>query len=328
MKILMQGAIVVAVAAALYGATAHAQTDVALSGFRTMTSSSSGGGTQQTPHDSEGGIIELRHIVNPLVGFEGAVSFNPDNQSFAPETGACGFVCGLTPQEVSGKLTEFTLDWVVSMKAGKVRPFALGGVGFAFTVPGRNPTVTTPNRPVPGYSVTTVVRPVFVYGGGLDYSFTKRFGLRVQFRGNMTKAPDLRSLYVDNQVHPDIRADGRDLLSFLVVHLRRGERFRGGSAAHFLQRKIGRERLHSRNRTGCATMLIVLPLHYGVSAPGLPFSSGSGRRRSVQVIAIPRHRDSGSKQTNAAAGTVIINAHCESGSPAWDGNGRRIRLRV
>jgi len=204
MKIWMQGAFVVAVAAGLSGVTAHAQTDVALSGFRTMTSNSSGGGTQQTPHDSEGGIVELRHIVNPLVGFEGAVSFNPDNQSYAPEAGACELVCGLPPQEVSGKLTEFTLDWVVSVKTGKLRPFALGGVGFAFTVPGRNPTVTTPNGPVSGYSVTTVVRPVFVYGGGLDYSFTKRLGLRVQFRGNMTKAPDLSDLFTSTTKYTQI----------------------------------------------------------------------------------------------------------------------------
>ena len=54
MKIWMQGAFVVVVAAALCGATAQAQTDVALSGFRTITSSSSGSGTKQTPTDSEG----------------------------------------------------------------------------------------------------------------------------------------------------------------------------------------------------------------------------------------------------------------------------------
>ena len=81
MKIWMQGAFVAVVAAALCGATAQAQTDVALSGYRTITSSSTGSGTKQTPTDSEGGLFELRHIRNPIVGYEFEVSFNPANES-------------------------------------------------------------------------------------------------------------------------------------------------------------------------------------------------------------------------------------------------------
>ena len=76
MKIWMQGAFAAIAAAALFSASAQAQTDVAVSGFAT-TSSSNGHGTQQTPETSEGGLFELRHIVNPLVGYEFAYSFNP-----------------------------------------------------------------------------------------------------------------------------------------------------------------------------------------------------------------------------------------------------------
>lgn len=195
MKIWMQGALVAALVLALCGAAAQAQTDVALSGFRTMTSSTTGFGTHQTPHDSEGALVELRHIVKPLVGFEAALSFNPANQSYAPDSTNCALTCGQPPLEVSGKVTEFTGDWIVSMKSGNLRPFALGGVGFAFTVPGASPTVKASNGTVPAYAVNTVVRPVFVYGGGLDYLFSKHFGLRVQFRGNMTKAPQLLDQY-------------------------------------------------------------------------------------------------------------------------------------
>ncbi|SPE20277.1 conserved exported hypothetical protein [Candidatus Sulfotelmatomonas gaucii] len=204
MKNWKQGVFAVVAAAAVCGVAARAQTDAALSGFRTITSSSSGFGTQQTPHDSEGAMIELRHIVNPLVGFEGAVSFALADQSYAPKAGACALVCGQPPLEVSGKMTQFTMDWVVSMKAGKVRPFALGGAGFAFTVPGASPTVTVGKVTVPGYAVNTVVRPVFVYGGGLDWSFLPHFGLRVQVRGNMTKAPQLLDLYPSTTAYTQI----------------------------------------------------------------------------------------------------------------------------
>jgi hypothetical protein len=195
MKNWKQGVFAVIAVSAMCGIAAQAQTDVALSGFRTITSNSTGSGTLEMPHDSEGAIIELRHIVNPLVGFESAVSFNPQNESYAPNGTNCALVCGQPPLEVSGKLTEFTLDWVVSVKKGKFRPFAVGGLGFAFTVPGNSPDVSTPIGLVPGYAVNTVVRPAFVYGGGVDWSFAKRFGLRLQVRGNMTKAPQLFDLY-------------------------------------------------------------------------------------------------------------------------------------
>jgi hypothetical protein len=204
MKNWKQGVFAMVAAAAMCGVAARAQTDVALSGFATFTSSSSGSGTEQTPHNSEGGLLELRHIVNPLVGFEGAVSFNPYNQSYTPQTGACYPVCGEPPIEESGRLTEFTMDWIVSFKTGKLRPFALGGAGFAFTIPGATPPVSTPAGLVPGYAINTVVRPAFVYGGGLDWDFLSRFGLRLQVRGNMTKAPQLSDLYTSTTKYTQI----------------------------------------------------------------------------------------------------------------------------
>ncbi len=206
MKNWKQGVFAMIAAAAVCGVAAQAQTDVALSGFRTITSSSSGSGTLQMPHDSEGAIIELRHIVNPLVGFEGAVSFNLANQSYAPNGTNCALVCGQPPLEVSGKLTQFTLDWVVSMKKRNFRPFAMGGLGFNFTVPGTEPTVATSIGIVPGYSVNTVVRPAFVYGGGLDWNFAKHFGMRLQVRATTTKAPQLIDLYPSTTKYTQIYA--------------------------------------------------------------------------------------------------------------------------
>jgi hypothetical protein len=60
----------------------------------------------------------------------------------------------------------------------------VGGVGLMITVPGSS-----------AYSVTTYGRPVFVYGGGVDWGFAKHLGLRLQVRGNMTKAPGLSTVY-------------------------------------------------------------------------------------------------------------------------------------
>jgi hypothetical protein len=191
MKISMQGAFLVAVAILLSGAMAQAQTDVALSGYGTFTSSTTGNGTHQTPTNSEGGLFEWRHIVNPLVGYEFELSFNPANQSYINPsatpptcypTGTTGSTC--QPLKVSGAATQFGGVWVVSKKFGNVRPFALGGAGFIVTVPGSSP-----------YSANSVMRPDFIYGGGVDWSFTPHFGLRLQVRGNMSKAPNLSDIF-------------------------------------------------------------------------------------------------------------------------------------
>ena len=193
MKIWMQGAFVVTVAVLLCGATAQAQTDVALNGYRTFTSSTTGSGTQQTPTNSEGGLFEWRHIANSLVGYEFEVSFNPANQSYiAPNatpptsypTGPTGNPPTCQPLKLSGKATQFGGTWVLSKKIGNLRPFALGGAGFVITVPGSSP-----------YSVNTVMRPDFIYGGGVDWTFGAHFGLRLQVRGNMSKAPNLSDLF-------------------------------------------------------------------------------------------------------------------------------------
>ena len=48
---------------------------------------------QQTPSDGMGGLIEVRHLISPLLGFEMAVSFGTGGQNYAPIAGACALTC-------------------------------------------------------------------------------------------------------------------------------------------------------------------------------------------------------------------------------------------
>ena len=41
----------------------------------------------------------------------------------------------------------------------------------------------------------TEVKPVFVYGAGLDWALVPHLGLRFQYRGNLYEAPDLTKIY-------------------------------------------------------------------------------------------------------------------------------------
>lgn len=165
------------------GIAAQAQTDVALSLYGAFKGTTNGNGTVQSPANSAGGIIELRHISNPLVGYEATYSYNRDNQRYSS---ACvGTTCLSTPSvDVSANAHEVTGDWLVSVHVANLRPFVLGGVGLLF------------NQPTGSQSDTTSqTKPVFVYGAGLDWGVFPHLGLRFQYRGNLYKAPDLTRLY-------------------------------------------------------------------------------------------------------------------------------------
>lgn len=180
-----------AVAGATAGAQAKAvkaisQTDVSLSLYGAFSGSTSGDGFAQSPSNAAGGMIGLRHIDNPLIGYEGTYSFNRANQVYAPLV--CPVVgitpgCG-PPQPVSANAHEITGDWVVSLKLADFRPFALAGAGLLFNQPSSGQANTTSSN-----------KGVFVYGIGLDWGLLPHMGLRLQYRGNVYKAPDLSTVY-------------------------------------------------------------------------------------------------------------------------------------
>jgi opacity protein-like surface antigen len=160
------------------------RTDVALSIYGAFGGKTTGDGIQQSPSNAAGGIVEVRHISNPILGFEGTYSFNRANQVYSPQI-TCGLPCGsITPATVSADAHELTADWVPSVKIANLRPFGLVGVGLLL------------NQPASGQADTTSSnKPVFVYGAGLDWGLLPHLGLRLQYRGNLFKAPDLTTLY-------------------------------------------------------------------------------------------------------------------------------------
>jgi hypothetical protein len=171
--------------AALNGAAARGQFNLGASFYRTFTQSSSGNGTQQTPTDSYGGMLEGRQIRSPFVGYELGFALAPDNQTFAPKTGACGFVCENKPTDLTVKDLEFAGDWIVSAKISVLRPFILGGLGVVVSVPSNGALDTN-----------TVPRVAYVGGGGADIALQRRYGLRLQYRDSFYKAPNLLPVYL------------------------------------------------------------------------------------------------------------------------------------
>jgi opacity protein-like surface antigen len=170
---------------------AHAQNDVAASLYGAFTGTTNGNGTIQSPSNAAGVLFELRHISNPLVGYEATYSYNRANQNYSAEP----FVCPVAtprcptpsppaPVSVPANAHEVTADWIVSFGVANLRPFVLGGGGVLFDVPSYSSSNTS-----------TTTRGVFVYGAGLDWGLLPHIGLRVQYRGNLYEAPNLTKLY-------------------------------------------------------------------------------------------------------------------------------------
>jgi opacity protein-like surface antigen len=167
---------------------ARGQTDVALSLYGAFNGATSGNGVQQSPSNSAGGIVELRHIYNPIAGWDINYSYNRANQVYGPTACAMpvsgtGSGCSV-PAAISANAHEITGDWVVSVHVSNVRPFALAGVGVLLNEPAGSQSNTTSSD-----------KPVFVYGAGLDWGLVPHLGLRFQYRGNVYKAPDVTTAF-------------------------------------------------------------------------------------------------------------------------------------
>jgi opacity protein-like surface antigen len=170
--------------------SAQAQTDIAASVYGAFSQSTAKALTVQSPSNQAGMLLELRHISNPLIGYEVTYAFNRANQHYQ-YNGILPAVCpssGCTtlpsPEEVRANAHEVTADWIVSLKMLNFRPFALAGGGMLFV------------DPVSGQSNTTSdTKGVFVYGAGVDWTVLPHIGVRLQYRGNLYKAPDLAKAF-------------------------------------------------------------------------------------------------------------------------------------
>lgn len=159
---------------------ARPETDIGVGFYEAMNSSSQGIGTSQTPTNAAGGMLEVRHIASPWIGYEINFSFNPEDFSYAPTATNCGFSCNNAPLKFTNKTSNAGLAWVFSHPMGRLRPFATTGIGFMIFEPDGNVQNNNP-----------VVRIGYVFGGGVDYSLSSRFGLRFQARDTIYKAPNL-----------------------------------------------------------------------------------------------------------------------------------------
>lgn len=162
------------------------RTDVALSLYGAFSPKvTDSNGNVQSPSNTAGGMIELRHLANPLLGFEATYSFNRANQTYNYAFACPGqTTCPPVTEAIKANAHEVALDWVPSLHLANVRPFGVLGVGALFNVPDSGQ----------GFS-QWATNPVYVYGAGLDWGLLPHLGLRLQYRGNLYHPPHVTTLY-------------------------------------------------------------------------------------------------------------------------------------
>ena len=167
-----------------------AQTDVGLSLYGAFSGRTNAAGVRVSPSNSAGGMLEVRHLANPILGFEGTYSFNRANQNYTSTVAVTCPIgmpnCAPPSARVGANAHEITLDWVPSVHVANFRPFGVVGVGAIFDVPQSGQT---------SVSTKTSTQAVYVYGAGLDWGLVPHLGLRLQYRGNLYKAPNLTGLF-------------------------------------------------------------------------------------------------------------------------------------
>lgn len=177
----------------------QAETDVALSGYGAFTPSTTASNVVQHPASQGGYLIELRHISNPIEGFKVNYGYNRANQVYSAAQ-TCTVNCSSFTAAVPAAAHEVTAEWVVSLKVLMVRPFALAGGGVLVTVP----KGSTARQTICGTACTTSnviattrkdTRGLFTYGAGFDFNVIPHVGFRFQYRGRVSKAPDLLTAF-------------------------------------------------------------------------------------------------------------------------------------
>jgi len=127
--------------------------------------------------------------LNRWAAVEGDYGYSRDTQNFSSLFG---------PSAVQTRLHEMTVAFVVRMpvSVARLHPYALGETGALRF----DPTNNSPSM-VPGALAQT--KPVFLYGGGVNVDLRRNFGVRVDYRGLLSRIPDfkLATLTVGRTTH-------------------------------------------------------------------------------------------------------------------------------
>jgi opacity protein-like surface antigen len=156
--------------------------DVSVGAGPALSSSTSGNQTTQTVTKSFVGLATLRLNLS----HKNSVEFNYGRVRNTQIYASSPYI-----YRIQDTLTEYTGDYVFRpFKWHGFRPFGLAGAGVLRFYPDYKGI--TINQIYTALPVVNQTRASFLYGAGFDYRVTKRWAVRVQYRGFLYKVPDFK----------------------------------------------------------------------------------------------------------------------------------------
>jgi opacity protein-like surface antigen len=144
------------------------RSEVTVQAFGSFVKDTTSGGVRQSATDSGGVLASYRFFFNNNHGVEVNYGYSLNTQSYGLADGPLG---------VKSNQHEVTAAYVYRHPLKHFTPFAEAGVGGLVFNPTEAPLASTQ------------ARAAFVYGGGADFSITKRVFVRAEYRGLVYNSP-------------------------------------------------------------------------------------------------------------------------------------------
>jgi opacity protein-like surface antigen len=144
------------------------RSEVSVQAFGSFVKSTTDNGVQQSATNSGGVLASYRFFFTNNHGVEVNYGYSLNTQTYGLASGPVG---------VKSNQHEVTAAYVYRHPLSRFTPFVEAGVGSVVFDP----------TDAPGAS--TQARAAFVYGGGADFSVTKRVFLRAEYRGLVYSSP-------------------------------------------------------------------------------------------------------------------------------------------
>ena len=173
-----------------FGATAQeSRSEISVQGTGFFTQDTSGQGVSRTTTDTGGFLVGYRYHINRWLAAEANYGFDRDTQRYFSTGGL---------SRVQSDVHTATAAAVINLpfRIARLNPYVLGGGGSLVFHPTGNAGgfVTGADNQAKG---------AFLYGAGVNYTLSKHWSVRAEYRGYVYKDPDfgVRALNTDSWTH-------------------------------------------------------------------------------------------------------------------------------
>ena len=173
-----------------FGAAAQeSRSEVSLQGTGFFTQDTNGQGISRTTTNTGGFLVGYRYHINRWLAAEANYGYDRDTQKYFSTGGL---------SRVQSDVDTATAAAVISLpfRISRLNPYVLGGGGSL---------VFHPTGNAGGFlsGADTQAKGAFLYGGGVDYTLTRHWSVRAEYRGYVYKDADfgVKTLDTDSWTH-------------------------------------------------------------------------------------------------------------------------------